>query len=104
MPWHALTFDGLDQATDTGGDALVTTELDSSLLTRTMVAATPHIQKAVAAGINDAVEVVRLEYKQKATIGLVAVGGITVLALVLMWQMKNRLQECCPVKPLRGCD
>ena len=115
MPWHAFTFDGLDTADaefaeqidtpSTTGPGVVT-QVNTPLVNRFMETVAPHIQKAVSAGVTDAVNntitSLKPEYKQKLLIGGIAVGGAAVLALLFLWKMSSRLQECCPARPISG--
>jgi hypothetical protein len=116
MAWRAFTFDGLDTAfadaeftdqmdskdtsltPESSGGPGVVTQVNAPLVQKFMNAVTPHLQKAVAEGVNDAV----VQHKQKLTLGAVAVGGTALLALVFLWKMSSRLQECCPARPVSG--
>ena len=113
MPWHALTFDGLDAVADAefaeqtngtvtavGGPGVVT-QVNAPLVTKFMDTVTPHIQKAVSAGLAEAVNA----NKQKLVIGGVVAGSAVAAALYFLWKMSSRMTECCPAQPrrLNGC-
>jgi len=129
MPWHAFTFDGLDAAladaefaeqvslstaaaeqavipTSPGTGPGTITQVNTPLVNRFMETLTPHLQKAVSAGVTDAVNntisTLKPEYKQKLLIGGIAAGSAAVLALLFLWKMSSRLQECCPARPMSG--
>lgn len=118
MPWHAFTFDGLEAAladaefaeqVNTVATATPTTvtHVNAPLVNRFMESITPHLQKAVSAGVTDAVNntiaQLRPAYKEKLLIGSIAAGSAALLALVFLWKMSSRLQECCPARPMSGC-
>ena len=121
MPWHAFTFDGIDaaladaefaeqvnMATTVSSAPVVTsgTQVNSPLVERFMESMSPHLQKAISAGVTDAVNntiaTLKPEYKQKMLIGGIAAGSAALLALIFLWKMSSRLQECCPARPING--
>lgn len=127
MSWHAFTFDGLDAAladaefteqvnlSATAAEQAITlpptgpgtvTQVNAPLVNRFMETLSPHLQKAVSAGVTDAVNTtlasLKPEYKQKLLIGGIAAGGAALLALIFLWKMSSRLQECCPARPMSG--
>ena len=107
MPWHAFTFDGLDNAsadfadqTDlTPGGPGVVTQVNQQLVDQMMGAVGPHLQKAVSAGLADTIQT----HKTQLTIGMVAAGGFAVAALAFLWRMSTRMKECCPARPVGNC-
>ncbi len=112
MPWHALTFDGLDgmladvefadqvpSAPDTAAGTI--TQVNAPLVDSFMQKVSPHLQKAVSAGISDAAGFL----SQHKTAVSVAAGGAAVLALLFLWRISSQLKTCCPApqRPMSGC-
>jgi len=106
MPWHAFTFDGLDnasaefaeQADLTPGGPGVVTQVNQQLVGQMMNSVQPYLQKAVSAGLTDTIQA----HKTQLTIGMVAAGSFAVAALAFLWRMSTRMKECCPARPVRS--